>query len=108
MVANIDGFIESKVPGYKETIKDKVNDTAMDLLLGLLSAYAKFNNYMYENLEFEDYLNFVDKQAKIVSGVSNAVNKVKDTAGSIKDKTSDKLDSIKDKADNWYQNWKNN
>ena len=108
LVAKIDDTIESKVPGYKDTINDAATQAKIAVLMGLIKGYSELDDFLYDHLDSEDYSKLIDAEINAITTAFKVVNTVSEKAADVKESTSDALDNLKTKADSWYQNWKNN
>lgn len=95
IVARIDSKIESKVPNYKDTIKDKFGK-GYDYVTDKLHQGIDYVDNKLEEKYGEKYDNVKDKASEIKEEVKEGASEVWDT---IKDKTSDGFSKVKD----WYE-----
>lgn len=95
----MDGAIESKIPNYKDTLKEKYQKT----LQYMKEQANHFSNKVSEKLESamgsENYQNFIDAKDDMKESFHN-------TAELIKEETSKAYQSGKEKVSNWYQGLK--
>lgn len=95
----IDGAIESKIPDYKSTLKEKYQ-TALAYVkdkAGVISDKAQ--EKIEDTIGSENYQNFVDAKDDMKDSFQNAVEVISDGASHI-------YQSGKDKVSNWYQGLK--
>lgn len=96
----IDGAIEEKIPGYKETISEKASN-AFNKASELIKKGANdFSNFLKEKLGEEDYNAIIKSKDELVYYTKNAVSFIGDVGSSL-------FNSAKDKLNSWYQDFKN-
>ena len=95
IVASIDSKIENKIPGYKESIKDKAGQ-----------------GYEYASEKFKQGLDYIDSKLNEKYGqsyedakdkVNEVTDDIKDTASDIYDKTTEKFEYGWGKIKEWYE-----
>ena len=96
----VDGAIESKIPGYKETISDTASKTFNKASEVIKSGANNLNNFAREKLGEENYQSIIDAKDELVYYTKNAINFLGDVGGKA-------FNSVKDKLDSWYQDFKN-
>ena len=97
----VDGAIESKIPGYKETISDTASKAFNKASEIIKSGANNLNNFAREKLGEENYQSIIDAKDELVYYTKNAINFLGDIGGKV-------FNSVKDKLDSWYQDFKNN
>ena len=97
----VDGAIESKIPGYKETISDTASKAFNKASEVIKSGANNLNNFAREKLGEENYQSIIDAKDELVYYTKNAINFLGDVGGKA-------FNSIKDKVSSWYQGFKNN
>ena len=95
IVANIDSKIESKIPGYKETIKDKFGQ-GYDYVSEKLQEGLKYIDGKLDEKYGEDYQGVKDKANEIT-------DEVKDGASSIYDEVTESISEGFQKIKDWYE-----
>ena len=96
----VDGAIESKIPGYKETISDTASKAFNKASEVIKSGANNLNNFAREKLGEENYQSIIDAKDELVYYTKNAINFLGDVGGKA-------FNSVKDKLDSWYQDFKN-
>lgn len=96
----VDGAIESKIPGYKETISDTASKAFNKASEVIKSGANNLNNFAREKLGEENYQSIIDAKDELVYYTKNAINFLGDVGGKA-------FNSIKDKVSSWYQDFKN-
>ena len=96
----VDGAIESKIPGYKETISDTASKAFNKASEVIKSGANNLNNFAREKLGEENYQSIIDAKDELVYYTKNAINFLGDVGGKV-------FNSVKDKLDSWYQDFKN-
>ena len=96
-----DGAIESKIPGYKETISSTASKAFNKASEIIKSGANNLNNFAKEKLGDENYQSIIDAKDELVYYTKNALNFLGDVGGKV-------FNSVKDKLDSWYQDFKNN
>ena len=96
----VDGAIESKIPGYKETISDTASKAFNKASEVIKSGANNLNNFAREKLGEENYQSIIDAKDELVYYTKNAISFLGDVGGKA-------FNSIKDKVSSWYQNFKN-
>ena len=100
-IANkVDGAIESKIPGYKETISDTASKAFNKASEVIKSGANNLNNFAREKLGEENYQSIIDAKDELVYYTKNAISFLGDVGGKA-------FNSIKDKVSSWYQDFKN-
>lgn len=100
-IANkVDGAIESKMPGYKETISDTASKAFNKASEVIKSGANNLNNFAREKLGEENYQSIIDAKDELVYYTKNAISFLGDVGGKA-------FNSIKDKVSSWYQDFKN-
>lgn len=99
IVNSIDTKIESKVPGYKDTIKAKATETYAFLSGKLKQGITIIGDKVEEKIGSDTY-NSVKDQA------SKAVDNIKESASTIAEGGKEVATKAKDKISNWYEGWK--
>lgn len=97
----VDGAIESKIPGYKETISDTASKAFNKASEIIKSGANNLNNFAREKLGEENYQSIIDAKDELVYYTKNAINFLGDIGGKV-------FNTVKDKLDSWYQDFKNN
>ena len=97
----VDGAIESKIPGYKETISDTASKAFNKASEVIKSGANNLNNFAREKLGEENYQSIIDAKDELVYYTKNAISFLGDVGGKA-------FNSIKDKVSSWYQDFKNN
>lgn len=97
----IDTAIEEKVPGYKETIRDKATAAFTKASELIKKGANNINDFAKEKLGEEYYNDIIAAKDELVYYTKNAINFIGDIGGNL-------FNSAKDKLNNWYQNFKNN
>ena len=97
----MDGAIESKIPGYKETISDTASNAFNKASEIIKSGANNLNNFAKEKLGEENYQSIIDAKDELVYYTKNAINFLGDVGSKV-------FNSVKDKLDSRYQDFKNN
>ena len=100
IASKVDGAIESKIPGYKETISDTTSKAFNKASEVIKSGANNLNNFAKEKLGEENYQSIIDAKDELVYYTKNAINFLGDVGGKV-------FNSVKDKLDSWYQDFKN-
>ena len=100
IASKVDGGIESKIPGYKETISDTASSAFNKASEVIKSGANNLNNFAKEKLGEENYQSIIDAKDELVYYTKNAINFLGDVGGKV-------FNSVKDKLDSWYQDFKN-
>lgn len=100
IASKVDGAIESKIPGYKETISDTASSAFNKASEVIRSGANNLNNFAREKLGEENYQSIIDAKDELVYYTKNAINFLGDVGGKV-------FNSVKDKLDSWYQDFKN-
>lgn len=100
IASKVDGAIESKIPGYKETISDTASKAFNKASEVIKSGANNLNNFAREKLGEENYQSIIDAKDELVYYTKNAINFLGDVGGKV-------FNSVKDKLDSWYQDFKN-
>lgn len=101
IASKVDSAIESKMPGYKETISDTASKAFNKASEIIKSGANSLNNFAREKLGEENYQSIIDAKDELVYYTKNAINFLGDVGGKV-------FNSVKDKLDSWYQDFKNN
>ena len=96
----IDGAIEEKIPGYKETISEKASNAFNKASELIKNGANNFSNFLKEKLGEEDYNAIIKSKDELVYYTKNAVSFIGDVGSSL-------FNSAKDKLNSWYQDFKN-
>ena len=96
----IDGAIEEKIPGYKETISAKASNAFNKASELIKKGANNFSNFLKEKLGEEDYNAIIKSKDELVYYTKNAVSFIGDVGNSL-------FNSAKDKLNSWYQDFKN-
>ncbi len=100
IASKVDNAIESKIPGYKETISDTASNAFNKASEVIKSGANNLNNFAREKLGEENYQSIIDAKDELVYYTKNAINFLGDVGGKV-------FNSVKDKLDSWYQDFKN-
>ena len=100
IASKVDNAIESKIPGYKETISDTASKAFNKASEVIKSGANNLNNFAKEKLGEENYQSIIDAKDELVYYTKNAINFLGDVGGKV-------FNSVKDKLDSWYQDFKN-
>ena len=100
IASKVDNAIESKIPGYKETISDTASSAFNKASEVIKSGANNLNNFAKEKLGEENYQSIIDAKDELVYYTKNAINFLGDVGGKV-------FNSVKDKLDSWYQDFKN-
>lgn len=102
----IDTKIETKYPGYKETIKDngtKIYSTVKEKTVELKDTLvSNYKDYVGE----EAYNTTIDRYEEGKSNLKEVYEIYEPTIETVKEKTKEKYNETKDKVSSWYQEWK--
>ena len=101
IASKVDNAIESKIPGYKETISDTASKAFNKASEVIKSGANNLNNFAREKLGEENYQSIIDAKDELVYYTKNAINFLGDIGGKV-------FNTVKDKLDSWYQDFKNN
>ena len=101
IASKIDSAIESKIPGYKETISDTASRAFNKASEVIKSGANSLNNFAREKLGEENYQSIIDAKDELIYYTKNAINFLGDVGGKV-------FNGVKDKLDSWYQDFKNN
>ncbi len=101
IASKVDNAIESKIPGYKETISDTASKAFNKASEVIKSGANNLNNFAREKLGEENYQSIIDAKDELAYYTKNAINFLGDIGGKV-------FNSVKDKLDSWYQDFKNN
>ena len=101
IASKVDSAIESKIPGYKETISDTASKAFNKASEIIKSGANNLNNFAREKLGEENYQSIIDAKDELVYYTKNAMSFLGDVGGKV-------FNSVKDKLDSWYQDFKNN
>lgn len=100
IASKVDGAIESKIPGYKETISNTASKAFNKASEVIKSGANNLNNFAREKLGEENYQSIIDAKDELVYYTKNAISFLGDVGGKA-------FNSIKDKVSSWYQDFKN-
>ena len=101
IASKVDSAIETKIPGYKETISDTASKAFNKASEIIKSGANNLNNFAREKLGEENYQSIIDAKDELVYYTKNAMSFLGDVGGKV-------FNSVKDKLDSWYQDFKNN
>ena len=101
IASKVDSAIETKIPGYKETISDTASKAFNKASEIIKSGANNLNNFAREKLGEENYQSIIDAKDELVYYTKNAISFLGDLGGKV-------FNSVKDKLDSWYQDFKNN
>ena len=101
IASKVDNAIESKIPGYKETISDTASKAFNKASEVIKNGANNLNNFAREKLGEENYQSIIDAKDELVYYTKNAINFLGDVGGKV-------FNTVKDKSDSWYQDFKNN
>ena len=101
IASKVDNAIESKIPGYKETISDTASKAFNKASEVIKNGANNLNNFAREKLGEENYQSIIDAKDELVYYTKNAINFLGDVGGKV-------FNTVKDKLDSWYQDFKNN
>lgn len=101
IASKVDSAIETKIPGYKETISDTASKAFNKASEIIKSGANSLNNFAREKLGEENYQSIIDAKDELVYYTKNAISFLGDVGGKV-------FNSVKDKLDSWYQDFKNN
>ena len=101
IASKVDSAIESKIPGYKETISSTASKAFNKASEIIKSGANNLNNFAREKLGKENYQSIIDAKDELVYYTKNAMSFLGDVGGKV-------FNSVKDKLDSWYQDFKNN
>lgn len=101
IASKVDSAIETKIPGYKETISDTASSAFNKASEVIKSGANNLNNFAREKLGEENYQSIIDAKDELVFYTKNAISFLGDVGGKL-------FNSVKDKLDSWYQDFKNN
>ena len=101
IASKVDSAIETKIPGYKETISDTASKAFNKASEIIKSGANNLNNFAREKLGEENYQSIIDAKDELVYYTKNAISFLGDVGGKV-------FNSVKDKLDSWYQDFKNN
>lgn len=101
IASKVDSAIESKIPGYKETISSTASKAFNKASEIIKSGANNLNNFAREKLGEENYQSIIDAKDELVYYTKNAMSFLGDVGGKV-------FNSVKDKLDSWYQDFKNN
>ena len=101
IASKVDNAIESKIPGYKETISDTASKAFNKASEVIKNGANNLNNFAREKLGEQNYQSIIDAKDELVYYTKNAINFLGDVGGKV-------FNTVKDKLDSWYQDFKNN
>lgn len=100
IASKIDGAIENKIPGYKDSISSTASK-ALNKASELIKKGANnLNDFAKEKLGEENYQDIIDAKDELVYYTKNAINFIGDVGSNL-------FNSVKDKLSSWYDNFKN-
>lgn len=99
-IANkVDTAIESKIPGYKETISSTASKAFNKASQIIKNGANNINNFAKGKLGEENYQSIIAAKDELVYYTKNAIDFIGDVGGKL-------FDSLKGKLDGWYQDFK--
>lgn len=102
----IDSKIETKYPGYKETIKDngtKIYSTVKEKTIELKNTLvSNYKDYVGD----EAYNNTIDRYEEGKNNLKEVYEIYEPTIDTVKEKTKEKYNETKNKVSTWYYEWK--
>ncbi len=99
IVNSVDGKIESKIPGYKETVTDHTGKTYTYLSQKLRQGITYVDTKIGENVNPDTY-------AEVKQETSGVVDTIKESVGTAIDISKETLATGKEKLKKWYEGWK--
>lgn len=99
IVNSIDRKIESKIPGYKETVTDYAGKTYTYLSEKLKQGKTYIDTKITENVD-------PDKYAEVKEETSGALDTIKESVSKAIDISKETLTTGKEKLKKWYEGWK--
>lgn len=99
----IDSKIESKIPGYKETIKETSTKTYTNIKDQLTALKDNLLTSYREEIGEDNYNDQGELLDESINTMKDSFDPVIDT---IIDKSKEIYEDTKEKADSWYQEWK--
>lgn len=99
IVNSVDGKIESKLPGYKETVVDYTGKTYTYLSDKLKQGITYVDTKISENINPDTY-------AEVKEETSGVVDTIKESVGTAIDISKETLAVGKEKLQKWYEGWK--
>lgn len=100
IAASIDKKIDTKFPGYKESISDKTSNAFKHASEVIKSGGNDINNFAKEKLGDEYYQEIINSKDEFVKYTKNALSIVEEVGSNLFNKGKDALNT-------WYQNFKN-
>lgn len=95
IASSIDTKIETKLPGYKETIKTASGKLYQSASEKINQGISSLDQYLQNKMSEETYQSMQDGMDNLKEGFLDATEIIKDTGS-----------SIKDKVKNWYENFR--
>lgn len=95
IIDSIDNKIESKLPGYKETIKTTTGKVYTKVKEKISQGMTSLDQFLQEKMDEDTYQAMQDGIDDLKKGFSNATEVIKDTGSNIKDKVKE-----------WYENFR--
>ncbi len=99
IVNSIDRKIESKIPGYKETVTDYAGKTYTYLSEKLRQGITYIDAKISENVD-------PDKYTEVKEETSGVIDTIKESVSKAIDISKETLTTGKEKLKNWYEGWK--
>ncbi len=99
VLARMDQAIENKLPGYKDTLKEKYQIVLQYVKTEAANLTHKISEKLESTMGSDNYQNFVEAKDDMVEAFQN-------TAGMIQEGASHVYQSGKEKVSNWYQGLK--
>ncbi len=99
IVNSIDSKIESKIPGYKETVTDYTGKTYTYLSEKLKQGITYIDTKIGENVNPDTY-------TEVKEETSDVVDTIKESVGTAIDISKETLAVGKEKLQKWYEGWK--
>jgi|GEM_PF-1902357 len=99
IVNSVDSKIETKIPGYKETVVDYTGKTYTYLSEKLRQGITYVDTKISENVNPDTY-------AEVKGETSEVVDTIKESVGTAIDITKETLAVGKEKLQKWYEGWK--
>lgn len=96
---NVDAKIETKVPGYKETVKDYANKTYTYLSDKLKNGITYLDEKIQDNVDSNTYTAAKEE-------TSSAIDTIKDSISTAVDVSKDAIATGKSKIKQWYEGWR--
>ncbi len=100
LASKIDDTIESKIPGYKESIASGCSSAFNAMSKLIKKGATNVNEFLISNLDEDDYTSVINAKDELVLYTKNAFSFMRDVGSNIVNST---IDSLND----WYLEWKN-